>query len=695
MARPDVLLVSLGTTLGWRRADELLLAQLERAGARRAAVSVGLGAADRLRRGYPINDLVEMHAARRAARTAVERHEPRALIVSSTTAAMLLPSLPMPYAVRFDAPGAAQPAGRAERAPPRARAPRMRRARVTVPFSRRRRRGAARRGRPGRWSCRHRSIPPPPTGSPAERERLAVAYVPDPKAKGLDVVAAGWAAAGVEEARLEVYGLDPDWGRSHLRRTGVAEPDSLELRGTVAPAEFRSAPAPRPRLRPRRPLGGLGPGAARGAGGRRPARDRARRRPVRGTARGPAARALPGRGGRGAGGAGSGDPRGVRAAGRARRQLPRAGGGAAPPVPLGRGAGDRGARAPSRAARVGAPARTNDSIRERDCPAQHPARGANQDSPTEDHPFTAVVRPHRRRRPRQAPTARSTARSHASTSASGGWRSVTARLPAARRSRSSGSRTRRRSAVAICPRSSGSTTSAFSPSTATSPTAPALREAISGRPGGGALPERHAERLVAAHQGEHVRARVDVGQPIRRDRPREARRHAEPRRGGAQLGLHRPRPAQLQLRLALLEPGLGERGDQHVQVLVRHEPPHGQHADRARPRARWPAAAPPGRRSGAPPPPARIDPERPQPLDPLRRRDNEARHARRDDPVHPPLERRERGPSLHGVSSLKTSTGTPDDAPMRARAGSPGRTPRSRCNPHERGKAPVRSGTET
>ena len=33
MARPDVLLVSLGTTLGWRVADEQLLAQLERAGA--------------------------------------------------------------------------------------------------------------------------------------------------------------------------------------------------------------------------------------------------------------------------------------------------------------------------------------------------------------------------------------------------------------------------------------------------------------------------------------------------------------------------------------------------------------------------------------------------------------------------------------------------------------------------------------
>jgi len=104
VARPDVLLVSLGTTLGWRVADRMLLAQLERGGAATQAVTVGRGATDRLRRGYPVNDIVEMYAARRAVRTAVERHEPRALIVSSTTASMLLPSLPIPYAVRFDAP---------------------------------------------------------------------------------------------------------------------------------------------------------------------------------------------------------------------------------------------------------------------------------------------------------------------------------------------------------------------------------------------------------------------------------------------------------------------------------------------------------------------------------------------------------------------------------------------------------------
>ena len=71
-------------------------------------------------------------------------------------------------------------------------------------------------------------------------ERVAVAYVPDPKAKGLDVLVAGWAAAAVPDARLEVYGLDPERARSHLRRSGVPEPASLDLQGTVAADQFRA-----------------------------------------------------------------------------------------------------------------------------------------------------------------------------------------------------------------------------------------------------------------------------------------------------------------------------------------------------------------------------------------------------------------------------------------------------------------------
>jgi glycosyltransferase involved in cell wall biosynthesis len=252
VARPDVLLVSLGTTLGWRVADRMLLAQIQRAGATTEAVAVGRGATDRLRRGYPVNDLVEMYAARRAARTAVERHEPRALVVSSTTASMLLPSLPVPYAVRFDAPARLNRPGARNALLRRLERRAMRRARLTIPFS-----VAGGEALPD-GAARPVVVSPPIDPSwidapgeggrgaegndpPTERERLAVAYVSDPKAKGLDVLVGGWSAAAVEGARLEVYGLDPEWARSHLRRTGIPEPDSLDLPGTVGAAEFRAA----------------------------------------------------------------------------------------------------------------------------------------------------------------------------------------------------------------------------------------------------------------------------------------------------------------------------------------------------------------------------------------------------------------------------------------------------------------------
>src|SRR5918992_1238023 len=75
----------------------------------------------------------------------------------------------------------------------------------------------------------------------AERERLAVAYTPDVKAKGLDIVCAAWAQAGVEDARLLVFGVDHERALAHLRRMGVDLPTNLEFRGKTPSAEFRAA----------------------------------------------------------------------------------------------------------------------------------------------------------------------------------------------------------------------------------------------------------------------------------------------------------------------------------------------------------------------------------------------------------------------------------------------------------------------
>jgi glycosyltransferase involved in cell wall biosynthesis len=235
--RVDILVVSLGTTLGWRHADRLFVEQLRQAGARTEAVGVRFGLADRLRRGYPVNDLVEMHAARRALLTALGRLEPRAIVISTTTAAMAVPRIPMPYAVRLDAPARMNRPGARNALLHRLEGRGLGRARLTLPLSH-----AAIAELPA--GAAPAVVVPPPvaaSGPPRdERERVAVAYVPDPKAKGLDVLAAGWAAAALPDARLEVYGLDPAWARAHLRRTGVPEPEGLELRGTVSAAEFRA-----------------------------------------------------------------------------------------------------------------------------------------------------------------------------------------------------------------------------------------------------------------------------------------------------------------------------------------------------------------------------------------------------------------------------------------------------------------------
>ena len=242
VARPDVLLVSLGTTLGWRRGRRDA-ARAAAAGRARPPPWCPSAGAPPTACGAAIRSTTWSRCTRRGARCAPPSSATShaALIVSSTTAAMLLPSLPVPYAVRFDSPAAAEPAGRAQRAPARARAARHAARADHDPVQRGRsggaaggRRAADRRLAADRSSASHDSV------ERAERERVAVAYVPDPKAKGLDVLVAGWAAAAVPDARLEVYGLDPEWARSHLRRSGVPEPASLDLHGTVAADQFRA-----------------------------------------------------------------------------------------------------------------------------------------------------------------------------------------------------------------------------------------------------------------------------------------------------------------------------------------------------------------------------------------------------------------------------------------------------------------------
>ena len=122
MTRPDLLLLSLGTTRGLRAADESFAEMARAAGASVEVVGVRVGATRRLQRFYPAIDLVQAVAARRAAATALARHDPRAVVVSTTTAALMAPL--GRHAVRRPPrfAGGAQPARAPQRCSARARA---------------------------------------------------------------------------------------------------------------------------------------------------------------------------------------------------------------------------------------------------------------------------------------------------------------------------------------------------------------------------------------------------------------------------------------------------------------------------------------------------------------------------------------------------------------------------------------------
>jgi glycosyltransferase involved in cell wall biosynthesis len=89
-------------------------------------------------------------------------------------------------------------------------------------------------------------VPPPVvvSGVSADggREPLAVAYTPDPKAKGLDLLCHAWGLSDVPlAARLEVFGIERERALRHLLRTGVPEPPAVRWRGLVSSEEFQAA----------------------------------------------------------------------------------------------------------------------------------------------------------------------------------------------------------------------------------------------------------------------------------------------------------------------------------------------------------------------------------------------------------------------------------------------------------------------
>lgn len=279
----DVLIVSLGSTGGLRAVDEELLASLRRAGVR---AEIARAQAPRRRlRTLMLTDLAWALASRRAAREALAREDARAVIYSTTTAALLWPR---PGAIRFDALAAANRPGRHGLWQRPLERRRLREATLLLPQSE----GAlaeapagampdttqwksvngvkggvggarggvkggvlvlpvpvepsaaadARAPRSDRAPLAHDPQAAAPTLSvgaapAAPRDIAAITYAANPAKKGLDLLLAAWARVRRPGEELYVAGVS----ESELRALGYLLPvEGVRVTGVLAPHDYRA-----------------------------------------------------------------------------------------------------------------------------------------------------------------------------------------------------------------------------------------------------------------------------------------------------------------------------------------------------------------------------------------------------------------------------------------------------------------------
>jgi len=189
----DVLYVSLGSTAGLRLADDALVGAIERAG---ASVRMARAARQPDVRTLMYTDWRWARAARAAARDALAGEEPRAILYSTITAALLWPR---PGAIRFDALSTDNRPGRHGVWQRAVEQRRLAAAPLIVPSS------ADVRFPTG-------VVVPPvvdrsgPVDGP--RDVAAITYATNPEKKGLDRILRAWAAARAGGEELVVCGVE-------------------------------------------------------------------------------------------------------------------------------------------------------------------------------------------------------------------------------------------------------------------------------------------------------------------------------------------------------------------------------------------------------------------------------------------------------------------------------------------------------
>jgi glycosyltransferase involved in cell wall biosynthesis len=224
--------------MGLRSADQALAGSIERAG---ASVAIAAATQQRQVRTMALTDLLWAGAARGAAKRALsDGPAPRAIIYSSTTAALFWPR---PGAIRFDAPAAGNRGGRDGIWQRPLERRRLAEAPLLLPLSR----GgleevpaAARAG--GRALIL--GLAADASGPPgAERDIAAITYAANPRKKGLDRVLEAWRAlrrapGSPQRGELLVAGATSQ----ELRAAGVAieAADGVRSVGPLEAPDYRA-----------------------------------------------------------------------------------------------------------------------------------------------------------------------------------------------------------------------------------------------------------------------------------------------------------------------------------------------------------------------------------------------------------------------------------------------------------------------
>ena len=242
----DVLIVSLGSTAGLRAADEQLQLSLQRAGAT-AAVAQALRPAEM--RTLMLTDLSWARAARAAAGQALSRlgaAPPRAIVYSSTTAALLWPRA---GAIRFDAPSAGNRPGRHGLWQRPLERMRLRAAPLLLPWSE-----GALAELPAAVRAGDRALVLPVAVEPSfaedstsrargfsGRDIAALTYAANPSKKGLDRVLAAWRQLRAQRPSGEQL-LIAGASAEELAAAGhrLAAEDGVRVLGALSPRDYRT-----------------------------------------------------------------------------------------------------------------------------------------------------------------------------------------------------------------------------------------------------------------------------------------------------------------------------------------------------------------------------------------------------------------------------------------------------------------------